>query len=190
MSGTLQIDKGPVPVTQQVDTTGQDAMSPTTMIQNYLQARGYQPTAENVRRALEANSRDPGVITGLRSDTAATNDPTGGGRGGPLRPGTPQNAINTSIAMGDRAPGTGDAPETSAAPTSVDSGQALGGLAALVPGIAKLILGGARPAPPPIPGAAPAPGGVPQIGGPEPRLALPAPAAQLGAPAPQIAPPV
>ena len=46
--------------------------SPTTMVLNYLQSRGYQPTSENVRRALEANAKDPGLIPGLRSDTAAT----------------------------------------------------------------------------------------------------------------------
>lgn len=65
--------EGIAPVTQEVGLgAGDDAMSPTTMVLNYLKARGYQPTSENVRRALEANMRDPGVITGLRSDRGAT----------------------------------------------------------------------------------------------------------------------
>lgn len=65
--------EGLAPVTQQAGLgAGDDAMSPTTMVLNYLKARGYTPSSENVRRALEANQRDPGVISGLRSDRPAT----------------------------------------------------------------------------------------------------------------------
>jgi len=53
-------------------TATEATASPVTMILNYLQSRGYQPSSENVRRALEANAKDPGLIPGLRSDTAAT----------------------------------------------------------------------------------------------------------------------
>jgi hypothetical protein len=163
-------------------------MSPTVMIQNYLKARGYQPTSENISRALAANQQDPGVIPGLRSDTPGVNPPVGagGGRGAVTGGGTPQNAINTSVAQGDTAPGSGD-PTTSAAPpdnsslTGILSGLGVGGLA----GLAQRILGGGRP---PLPGAgAPAMtdvgGGVAQLGGPEARLALPAPPLRLAAPA-------
>jgi hypothetical protein len=38
----------------------------------YLQSKGIPPSSANVRAALEANARDPGVIPGLRNDTAAT----------------------------------------------------------------------------------------------------------------------
>ena len=38
----------------------------------YLQSKGVPPSSANVRAALEANARDPGVIPGLRSDTPAT----------------------------------------------------------------------------------------------------------------------
>src|SRR5580765_4007857 len=80
-------DTGPVPLQRQ-PTPGENAeLSPTAMIQNYLSQRGYQPTPENVSRALQANARDPGVISGLRSDTAGVN-PTGGG-GGPNLPTPP-----------------------------------------------------------------------------------------------------
>ena len=80
----LPIDQGPVPLQRQPTDAENAELSPTAMIQNYLSQRGYQPTSENVRRALEANARDPGVISGLRSDQAGPN--TGGGGGGPSLP--------------------------------------------------------------------------------------------------------
>jgi hypothetical protein len=54
-----------------------DPLSPTTLILNYLTSRGYQPNAENIRRAVEANARDPGVlgadpVAGLRNARAST----------------------------------------------------------------------------------------------------------------------
>lgn len=39
-----------------------DPLSPTTIVLNYLKSKGYQPTAENIRRTIEANARDPGVL--------------------------------------------------------------------------------------------------------------------------------
>lgn len=49
---------------------GQEVKSPTTLILDYLNSKGWKPTNENVRRALEAAQQDPGAIPGLRSDTA------------------------------------------------------------------------------------------------------------------------
>ena len=94
--------------------TAPDA-SPTTMVLQYLKSRGFQPSSENVRRALEANARDPGVIPGLRSDRPATDaeDMAAmraagvGGAGGGARP-LPIPPI----------PPSGGAPNTSAAPST------------------------------------------------------------------------
>ena len=81
--------EGVGPVTDPTASTEGDQLSPTTMVLNYLKQRGYQPSSENVRRALEANARDPGVIPGLRSDRPATDEEdraamaaAGGGRRG------------------------------------------------------------------------------------------------------------
>ena len=97
---------GVAPVTDPSVVGGAADASPTTLVLQYLKQRGYQPSSENVRRALEANQRDPGVIPGLRSDTGATEAqdqaamraagvgaPRGGGGGrtsaAPARPGVP-----------------------------------------------------------------------------------------------------
>lgn len=42
-----------------------EVKSPTALVFDYLQSKGMQPTSENVRRALEANARNPGAIAGL-----------------------------------------------------------------------------------------------------------------------------
>lgn len=124
--------EGTAPVTNQVDTTGQDLMSPTVMIQNYLQARGYQPTSENISRALAANQQDPGVIPGLRSDTPGVNPPVtaagGGGGGAPL----PTPPIPPSEQFGP--------PELTGPPAPPDAGggPGMGTIAAIV----SSILGG------------------------------------------------
>ena len=70
-----------------------DPLSPVTLILNYLKSRGYQPSAENIRRTVEANARDPGVlgadpVAGLRNARASTEAEdqaamrAAGGRGG------------------------------------------------------------------------------------------------------------
>jgi len=64
--------EGIAPVTDPASTGTAPDASPTTMVLQYLKSRGFQPSSENVRRALEANQRDPGVIPGLRSDRPAT----------------------------------------------------------------------------------------------------------------------
>ena len=63
---------GVAPVTDPSVVGGAPDASPTTLVLQYLRQRGFTPTTENVRRALEANQRDPGVIPGLRSDRPAT----------------------------------------------------------------------------------------------------------------------
>src|SRR5580765_2440546 len=68
------------------DAQGNEVASPTTLVLRYLQSKGIPPSSANVRAALEANARDPGVIPGLRSDTAATeadDQAAMHGRGGP-----------------------------------------------------------------------------------------------------------
>jgi hypothetical protein len=44
------------------DQRGNDPLSPTTLIYNYLRQQGLPPTSENVSRALQANAANPGVI--------------------------------------------------------------------------------------------------------------------------------
>lgn len=63
---------GVAPVTDPSVVGGAPDASPTTLVLQYLRQRGFTPSSENVRRALEANQRDPGVIPGLRSDRPAT----------------------------------------------------------------------------------------------------------------------
>lgn len=58
--------------TQTDDDAASPTASPTTKVLAYLRTKGIPPSSANVRAALEANARDPGVIPGLRSDTAAT----------------------------------------------------------------------------------------------------------------------
>lgn len=138
--------EGLAPVTQEVGLgAGDDAMSPTTMVLNYLKARGYQPTSENVRRALEANMRDPGVITGLRSDRGATEAEDqaamaaargGGGGGGSRLPVPPIPPTQTPAGPVDRHDDTNTAsPDTSAAPTNIGS--------SIISGIPLALAGGA-----------------------------------------------
>ena len=58
--------------TQTDDDAASPTASPTTKVLAYLRSKGMPASSANVRAALEANARDPGVIEGLRSDTAAT----------------------------------------------------------------------------------------------------------------------
>jgi hypothetical protein len=126
--------EGTAPVTNQVDTAGQDLMSPTVMIQNYLQARGYQPTSENISRALAANQQDPGVIPGLRSDTPGVNPPVAAGSGGGGAP-LPTPPIPPQMASEQLGP-----PELMGPPVGPDAGggPGMGTIAAIV----SSILGG------------------------------------------------
>lgn len=90
--------------------------SPTSLVLGYLASKGLPPSTENVRRALEANQRDPSIIPGLTNDVAGV-DPTGGqaprGNNLPVPPIPPNN----------RATGGGEPQTTSAPPSgSVGSG--------------------------------------------------------------------
>lgn len=122
--------EGTAPITQEVGINpGDDMQSPTTMVLNYLKARGYQPTTENVRRALEANARDPGVIEGLRSGTASTEAEDqaamaaarGGGGGGGNTSAAPVQTAPPTAGTGGTF-GTGQSPvEGGPLPPSTDS---------------------------------------------------------------------
>jgi hypothetical protein len=46
-----------------------DPLSPTTLVMNYLRAKGLQPNAQNIRAALTENARDPSLIPGLRNQS-------------------------------------------------------------------------------------------------------------------------
>lgn len=116
--------EGIAPVTDPASTGTAPDASPTTMVLQYLKARGYTPSSENVRRALEANARDPGVIPGLRSDRPATDAEdqaamraagAGGGRGGGGGGGLvrEEGSWDNPSGVGD-----GSAGRTSAAPSS------------------------------------------------------------------------
>ena len=191
--------------------------SPTTMVLNYLQSRGYKPTSENVRRALEANQRDPGVIPGLRSDRPATEEEdqaamraAGAGRGS-SRSGAPPAATppGTPGTSGTFGPGQspveggpvpdGSSPNTSAQPApSAGSDMSWllpfalgGGAGAGGLALANAILGrqGATPGAPP--------GAAPVTPAPAPGAEVPPPVTPMDAalnkataePAPMVAPP-
>lgn len=186
--------EGLAPVTQQIDTTGQDLMSPTVMIQNYLAERGFKPTQQNVSRAMMANARDPGVIRSTERSLVneappepdrTSAQPSKPQYGPPVGP--PVNAINESVQQGDRPPGSGDVP-----PPTADSGNLGSWILGLlgVPGVA-----GARAAMGPQPGGA-IPGNPPLALNPQTNAAsvgpdmLAPPPAQLEAPPARLAAPV
>jgi len=60
---------GQVPENQ----AGGDPLSPTTLIYNYLREKGMPLTSENVRRVLESNAQNPGIIPGTGRDDAYSN---------------------------------------------------------------------------------------------------------------------
>lgn len=190
--------EGVAPVTDPgaADTTS-DQLSPTTLVLNYLRTRGYQPSSENVRRALEADARDPGVIPGLRTDRPATEAEdqaamraagVGGGRRTPYVPsGTGSPSDTTPIT--DTSSGSGS--QTTSAPPAGGGGpstDALGWMvAAGVPLTAALGYGAYRARAPgpgtPMPGASagPMPDVAPPAPGTAPPLATPAPASPMEA---------
>jgi len=55
------------------DQAGADPLSPRTLIYNYLREKGMPLTSANVRRALEANAANRGVIGGTGRDDAYSN---------------------------------------------------------------------------------------------------------------------
>lgn len=113
-----------------------EVQSPTTLVLNYLKQSGQQPTSANVRRALEANQRDPTLIPGLINDRPATDAEDQAamaaskqGTGAARQPSGPiQDQSNTARAPGEAAPDRGD-PTTSAQP---DGGMGPLGLSVLL----------------------------------------------------------
>lgn len=163
--------------------------SPTSLVLGYLASKGLPPSTENVRRALEANQRDPSIIPGLTNDVAGV-DPTGGQ--------TPRgnNLPVPLIPPNNRATGGGEPQTTSAPPSgSVGSGaqssgdlsdgqdalDPIGALGALITtglglwGASRMAGGGGSA----VAGGMPAPAGAPQLGGPEPMP-------QIGGPDPML----
>src|SRR3954464_347985 len=49
-----------------------DPRSSNALIQAYLASKGLQPTGDNVRRALEGNNANPGMIKGLMNSLPST----------------------------------------------------------------------------------------------------------------------
>lgn len=153
-----------------------DALSPTTLVLNYLKKAGMQPTGENVRRALEANQRDSSLIPGLINDRPATDAEDRAAMAGSRKPYTPSG---TGIAS-DTTPIV-EPQTTSAQPSDATAGAGGGDslmatLGLIAPSIASAILGRRAMQPggsvPPMPDVG---AGVPRIGGPEPQLQLAAP---------------
>lgn len=65
-------------------------LSPTEIIHQYLQKMGLPPTAENVTRALAANTQNPGTLPGLLADPAGN-----------------VNSVESSAPQSTRSPSTG-----------------------------------------------------------------------------------
>jgi hypothetical protein len=113
------------------DTPNADPLSPTTIVLKYLKERGYPLTAENIRRAVEGNARDPGAFGGnvvnyTRGDTGGNVElrnagpegtsaaPSGSRRGLPVPPQPPGGATppmdkRDSSSTGDGSPPLPDA---------------------------------------------------------------------------------
>jgi hypothetical protein len=99
-------------------------ISPQTLVFNYLKSKGLPLNADNVRRTIEANARDPGVlgpnvVAGLRNTGTEDSNPRGsggvgqgggsaagrieGGAGSKRGGNTPVDATNTSRTAGERS---------------------------------------------------------------------------------------
>ena len=63
----------------------QQVQDPTTLIRNYLTQQGVLINSENVRRALEANAANPGLISGLVSQEPPPMDIMGNNKNTPNR---------------------------------------------------------------------------------------------------------
>jgi hypothetical protein len=192
-----------------------DELSPTTIVLNYLKSKGMQPNAENIRRTIEANARDPGV---LGPNLVGYNTPAG--RDIELRNPAPENsapAQNTSappqrpLPTPPMPPTTDGGGSPQALPTP-NAGAPQGGLPpppmVMPPPVMPSPVGApsAPQLPPPPAGAAATPPSDPlvdmitraiappmgpapaQLPGPPQLPALPAPPPQLALPAPPTQP--
>lgn len=115
--------------------------SPTSLVLNYLKAKGLQATSDNVRRTLEQSARDPTFMPAMRTqepptDTRPPSDRTKSVAANIERqPANPPPADLTKVANADELNWKpGGSPDTSAQPSGMDLtglGQAiLGGLGA------------------------------------------------------------
>lgn len=135
-------------------TNSTEVKSPRQLVWDYLAAnnklRGSGPTSADVRAALEANARNPGMIPGLDNQEPPGPDPaasatsaSSGNRKSSNGPITDQS--NTSSAPGETQRGSGD-PNTSAPPPSGDANsdmmRALAATGLLGSGVGAAILGG------------------------------------------------
>lgn len=194
---------GPSPVVDPSAENPQE-LSPTTMVLNYLKARGYQPTTENVRRALEANAWNPGAISGLRSDVAAIDPTDTGGSKKTSAPPSNTNVDSGRVSVeGQVGPGSGSTglSPNQPPPRALDWLREVGPTApapTLPPPADGATVGSTGPATmPPRTGAAVAlPDPIAEavtkaLSGPPGQLALPAPEGQnmprIEGPAPQLA---
>lgn len=143
--------------------------SPTTLVLNYLKAKGLQASSDNVRRTLEESARDPSLIPGLRTEqpppaeernpsslnkSVADKIETNAGSGPQAAAGNPPPADLTKVAGADEVNWK---PETSSQPTS--GGLDLGGLAAAILGGGGLAGLGGYGAYRALTGGTPTPGG-------------------------------
>jgi len=58
-----------------VNGTAQDTASPTVMVMQYLRSKGLPLTPQNISRALQMNSENPGMIPGLTNQAPPPADP-------------------------------------------------------------------------------------------------------------------
>src|SRR5678809_374683 len=110
----------PVQATDDVVTNGaiegSAQYSPMTLLMRYFNSQGIPPSAENIRRAIEQNAREPGTIPGLRNampeDSAPATQST--------RVGAPSGGGGQQLPVPPVPPTGGGQPTTSAPPPSGD----------------------------------------------------------------------
>lgn len=115
-----------------------DPRSPTAMLQGYLQSRGLPFTSDNMRRVLDANARQPGVIPGLENQAPPSADPGVGQQGnvaGKVEK-APTNQGKVTFEPPDYVPPPTDTSKSSAPPnqSTSDTGPTvnLGNLGAMI----------------------------------------------------------
>jgi len=182
----------PVPATDDISTQGaiegSAQYSPMTLLMRYFNSQGIAPSADNIRRAIEQNARQPGTIPGLRNAAPEDSSPavpstrvgSGGGQQLPVPPVPPTGG------GGDGQPTTSAAPpgDPRTPQISVNGGPSAGeiataiGLGGLLPAAlfgmrGRGMPGASVPATPPITAPATTPGVVPTPGAGAPELLEP-----------------
>lgn len=134
---------------------GSAAYSPMTLLMRYFNSQGIPPSADNIRRAIEANARNPGTVPGLVNTMPEDSSPA--------QPSTrvaPKSTADRNATGGPFDTGQGE-PQTSAAPAgagpqiSVGGGPSVGEIATAIGlgGLLPAVLMRNRGTPPPAPGA-------------------------------------